>query len=205
MPTFHEELERRTEHFRHYLGLMRQRRAGLTKGNCFIIFEERLDTDDSGLRQLTESKTLIYQSTLEVAGWDITSELNETIILDLPDDGWRGDDSQSRFIQFSFNTRYFDMDIPNTTLYCAEAEQILRHRLGFFYVKDCRQFEHPAEEANRFNPLRKIFTHGDERSAAEDMAYVWFNVWKFPVDWRFYVTASSFHDGIAWEKGVPIE
>jgi hypothetical protein len=205
MPTFHEELKRRIEQFRHYLELMRKRRGELTKGNCFIIFQERPDGDDSNSKQLTDSKSLVYQSTLEVAGWDTTSTLDENIVIDLPNEGWRGDNSQFRFIQFSFNQKYFDLDIPNTTLYRAEAEIILRRRTGFFYVLEHRQFEHPAENADRFNPLRKVFVYGDDRCAAEDMAYVVFNVWKFPVDWRFYVTAAAFCEKTNWEKGFPIE
>jgi hypothetical protein len=97
------------------------------------------------------------------------------------------------------------MDIPNTTLYRAEAEIILRRRLGFFYVTERRQFEHPAEKADQFHPLRKVYVYGDDRAAAEDMAYVFFNVWKFPVDWRFYVTAAAFHENSDWEAGFPIE
>ena len=208
MSNFHEELERRTEQFRHYLELMRQRRGTLTEGNCFLIFEERLTTHDLETPQLTESKALVYQPGLEVTGWDEgfgTLALDEAVVIDLPDEGWRDDDSQLRFIQFSFNPRYFDMDIPNTTLYRAEAEIILRRRAGFFYVTDRRQFEHPSERADKFNPLRKVYVHGDERSAAEDMAYVWFNVWKFPVDWRFFVTAAAFHERTKWERGLPIE
>ena len=73
------------------------------------------------------------------------------------------------------------------------------------FVTDRRQFEHPAEQADEFHPVRKIYIHGDERSAAEDMAYVWFNVWKFPVDWRLYVTAAAFHEDTDWENGHPID
>jgi len=73
------------------------------------------------------------------------------------------------------------------------------------YVKDRRQFEHPAENVDRFNPLRKVFVYGDERCAADEMAYVFFNVWKFPVDWRFYVTSAAFCGKTYWEKGFPIE
>lgn len=205
MREFHEVLERRTEQFRHYLELMRQRRSELTKGNCFIIFEERPGKDDPGSQDLSESKALVYRPSLAVAGWDNTPGFAETVMIDLPDQGWRGDDSAARFVQFSFNPRYFDVDIPNTTLYRTEAELILQRRSGFFYVTERRQFEHPAEKADQFNPLRKIYVHGDERSAAEDMSYVLFNVWKFPVDWRFYVTAAAFVEKPNWEKGFPIE
>jgi hypothetical protein len=204
MPDFHEELERRTEQFRHYLELMRQRHGEIAQGNCFIIFEECLDLNDRDARQLAASKALVYQASLEVGGWDNAADFGENIVADLPTEGWKGDDSSCRFIQFSFNPRYFDLDIPNTTLFRAEAEIILRRRSGFFYVKDDRRFEHPKENVDRFNPLRKIFVPGDERSAAEEMAFVFFNVWKFPVDWRFYVTAAAFHEKTDWEKGFPI-
>ncbi len=205
MLTFHEELERRTEQFRYYLDLMRDRRGKLTKGNCFIIFEERLHGDQVDSRQLVESKALVYQAGVDDGGWGIPTDFDENVSIDLPDEGWRADDSSPRFIQFSFNARYFDMYIPNTTLHRAEAEIILRRRSGFFYVKDNPQFEHPAENVEQFNPLRKVFVYGDARSAAEETAYVFFQVWKFLVDWRFYVTAAAFFDRTDWEKGFPIE
>ena len=203
MPTFHDELKRRTEQFVHYLKLMQRRQKKITESNSYIIFEERLDTDNPGCEQLTESKALVYHAALDVAGWNISGD--EAVVTDLPDEGWRGDDSSSRFIQFSFNPRYFDIDIPNVTLWRAEAEIILRRRSGFFYVTENRQFEHPEEEADRYNPLRKVYVYGDQRAAAEDMAYVFFNVWKFPVDWRFYVTAAAFYKKTKWEKGFPID
>lgn len=208
MPTFHEELERRIEQFKHCLERMRQRRTDLTRGNCYIIFKERLDEDDPVSPELAESTALVHEPAIEVAGRDTgfsTSTLDETIVVDLPGNGWRGDDSESRFIQFSFNARYFDLDIPNTVLHRAEAGIILQRRPGFFYVTQRREWEHPAERADQFNPVRKIYVYGDEQSAAEDMAFVWFNVWKFPVDWRFFVTAAAFFEKTNWERGFPIE
>jgi len=173
-----------------------------------LIFEEQFPTDDTDQEELTESRALVPGLVLAAPDSDESFDApipDDTFVIDLPDEGWRSDSSESRFIQFSFNPRYFDMDIPNTTLYRAEAEVILRRRPGFFYVKDRPEFEHPEENAERFNPLRKVYVHGDERTAAEDMAYVWFNVWKFPVDWRFYVTAGAFYAERSWEEGVPIE
>jgi len=55
------------------------------------------------------------------------------------------------------------------------------------------------------NPIRKIYVHGDERSAVEDMAYVFFNVWNFLVDWRSYVKSAAWHDERNWESGLPID
>ena len=49
----------------------------------------------------------------------------------LPTEGWRGDDSQSRFVQFSFEKKFFCLDMPLQTLYRAEAEEILRAPVFF--------------------------------------------------------------------------
>jgi hypothetical protein len=61
--------------------------------------------------------------------------LGEEISIDLPEEGWRGDPASRRFIQFAFCAKYFEIDIPNTTLYRAEAQEILRYRSGFFYLR----------------------------------------------------------------------
>lgn len=207
MGDFHDELERRIKQFTHYLTLMRERHSTLTKGHGFIIFEESLNRDAPQRDELDESKVLVQESTGEIGGFGgfASTWLDERSSMDLPTEGWRDEKTDSRFIQFSFNRRYFDMDIPNVTLWPAEAEEILQDRRGFFFVKDRRQFEHPAEDVERYNPLRKVYVYGDQRSAAEDMAYVWFQAWNFPVDWRFYVTAAAFFDKTDWERGLPIE
>jgi len=129
-----------------------------------------------------------------------------TFFMELPDDGWRDDDSQSRFIQFSFERDWFCMDMPLQTLYRAEAEQILRSRQGFFYLRDRPQFTLNEEDVEGYDPFRKVYVYGDEDSAAEDMAFIFFQVWRFPVDWQFFVKAAAFGDKKAeWENGTPIE
>jgi hypothetical protein len=38
------------------------------------------------------------------------------------------------------------------------------------------------------------------------MAFSFFQVWRFPVDWRFYVRVAAFGgEGIAWEQDTKIE
>jgi hypothetical protein len=38
------------------------------------------------------------------------------------------------------------------------------------------------------------------------MAFIFFQVWGFPVDWRFYVKAAAFGDKKTdWEWGTPID
>ena len=116
---------------------MQQRRRGMGSDDCFIIFDDREDPDGPAADHLHESEALVGEAVLEGVVWDGgtgSASLDEAIVVDLPAEGWRGGDSQLRFIQFRFNERSFDLDIPNTTLSRAEAETILRRRLGFFHA-----------------------------------------------------------------------
>lgn len=203
MDAFHEALERRIEQFRRYLALMTPRRRTLTQGDCFIIFEDRYSRDDKKFPRLAKLRrpTSRDNDTVPDGGFDVSqpSDWDAT-----PEDDWRGD-RQRRFVQFSFNLRYFDMDLPNTTLFPEEAATVLRRKTGFFFNRDNPAFADQGEAVKPFNPLRKIYGHGDEGSAAEDMAFVFFDVWKFPVDCRLYVTAMPSNDLGHWERGVPID
>lgn len=78
-----------------------------------------------------------------------------------------------------------------------------RHR--FFYVQGMPQFELKGEDAEKWDPLRKIYLYGDEASAAEDMTFIFFQLWNFPVSTRLYVTSAAFgRNRLRWERGVPI-
>ena len=206
MNEYCEILEHRVRQFTWYLRLMRARQRRMSRGNSFIIFEEKLrDTPGDG-NVLVESKAKVLQAgTWHDSADDGIRGGADAAGADVPDTYWRDDDSSCRFIQFIFNPRYFDVDIPNTTLYRPEAEKILLRRLGFFYVKDRPAFTHPKENVVRFNPVRKAYLYGDERIASEDMAFVWFQVWRFPVDWRFFVTAAAFHESTNWEREWPLD
>jgi hypothetical protein len=37
------------------------------------------------------------------------------------------------------------------------------------------------------------------------MAFIFFQVWKFPVDSRLFVTSASFNGKHEWEQGLAIE
>ncbi len=200
MNEYHEILERRLEQFTRYLQLMRRRQQQIREGNSYMIFAEGKAGDAVEGPELAASAVAVGQAALEMTGGGLDLDEKNDSACGVPREGWRADDSSSRLVQFSFNPKWFDIDLPNTTLYRAEAEEIQRYRLGFFYVTDRPQFEHPAEKAAEFEPLRRIYLYGDERTAAEDMAFIWFQVWKFPVDWRFFVTAAAFYEGTEWEK-----
>lgn len=207
MSDYHTELQRRIGQFAHYLKLMRHRAHEEACGNCFIIFEERPPDGSSGGDELAEKRKLVLERVSPgfADSWS-GGALDESVVIDLPDEGWREDDSQNRYIQFSFERNWFCMDMPLETLYRPEAENILRSRQGFFYLRDRPQFTlYGEDDVDRHDPFRKVYVYGDEDSAGEDMAYIFFQVWKFPVDSRFYVTAAAFGGKYRWEQGYPIE
>ncbi len=198
------ELDRRIAQFASFLQPMHYRTHEIARGSCFMIFDERRPTGPSDAA-LVEKRKIALQAVKSdfdefdfVAGDDSGSD-------GWPDEGWRGDDSLNRFVQFSFERNWFCIDMPIQTLFRPEAEQILRYRKGFFYLADRQQFTLYDEDVEGFDPFRKIYLYGDEVAAAEDMAFVFFQVWKFPVTSRLYVSSAAFGSEHEWERGVPIE
>ena len=202
---YRSELERRIAQFGGYLKPMNHRAHEIAHGPCFMIFEERRP-HGSNDAALVEKRQLALQA-VQAAFVDSgsTCDPDDRALHDLPDEGWRGDNSLNRFIQFSFENEWFCIDMPIQTLFRPEAEAILRYRKGFFYLADRTQFTLHEEDVDGYDPFRKIYLYGDEQSAAEDMAFVFFQVWKFPVTSRLYVRSASFGGTHQWEHGVPID
>ncbi|NLF73675.1 MAG: hypothetical protein GX575_31940 [Candidatus Anammoximicrobium sp.] len=203
---YRAELERRVQQFAHYLKLMHGRAHDEVQGNCYIIFEERPPDGATDERKLSEERRVALQ--LAFAEWtheNASAAPESGIPFDLPDDGWREDPSRNRFVQFAIERNWFCMDLPRNTLFRPEAEEILARRRGFFYLRDRKQFTLYHEDVEGYDPFRKIYIYGDEDSAAEDMAFIFFEVWKFPVESRLYVTAAAFGGKKRWERGFPIE
>jgi hypothetical protein len=114
-------------------------------------------------------------------------------------------DSQvdAKMVQFCFREKWFAIDVPNTYLCPEEAEKILRKRRGFY-----REAANPetgvtknVNDLVQFDPIGRKYIFGDEREAAEDAAYVFYDVWGLEPDAELLVTASSF-EGPSWEKDV---
>jgi hypothetical protein len=203
-----QEIIRRISQFAWYLKRMYHRAHVEAYGACYIIFEEQSRNPGLGGRSLKSAAKSTPEVVISEMGDEVMDSLSftaEASDIELPDEGWREDNSRSRFIQFSIERNWFCLDMPLQTLFRAEAEQILRRRRGFFYLRDRPEFTLHGEEFEGYDPFRKVYIFGDEESAAEDMAFIFFQVWKFPIDWRFYVTAAAFGGKTDWERGTPIE
>ena len=209
MVEYSEILKRRIDQFSGYLKKMYHRGHNEVGGPCFLIFKERWPNNTNGHDELTAAVKPSLELVLhgfEVAAKDSLTMDSFLSFPDLPEEGWREDNSQSRFIQFSFEEKWFCMDMPLQTLFLPEAEQILRSLKGFFFLRDRPEFTLFGEDVEGYDPFRKIYLYGDEQTAAEEMAFIFFHVWKFPVDWRFFVKAAAFSGKETnWEWGTPIE
>ena len=109
-------------------------------------------------------------------------------------DGRRDSD---RYLQFAFMKQTFYMDLPKNTLWPDEARQLLSQRSGFFYLRD-RRFPWMSFDAwhglvSTWNPVQKEYINSDPRTAAEDMAFILYTLWRFPLDWQFYHRALVFN------------
>jgi hypothetical protein len=112
-----------------------------------------------------------------------------------------------RFVQFCFRKDWFAVDLPNTSILPAEAVRVVKERRGFYREAE-RADAGVTKNVNdlvQFDPIGKKFIYGDEREAAEDAAYLLFDVYGLPPDAELTVTASTFGDGPTWEKDKPLK
>jgi len=121
--------------------------------------------------------------------------------------GPKGDRPQNPpMVQLYFKKKWFAIDVPNTNIRPADATKVVRERRGFY-----REAEHPEMDVTTdvsdlvtFDPIGKKYIYGDEREAAEDVAYLFYDVWGLRPGAELLVAASSF-DGPSWERDVPLE
>lgn len=194
MTDHHAERDRRARQFRLLLELMRTRSRTEAHGDCFLILNERPESGGAGHR-IEESWNLHASQIVDACFGEGTAAAMESTgyrLVDPDDDVWRPDDKNPRFVQFAFVPKWFCLDLPRQTLAQSEAQVILRDLTSFFHVKDRPEFRLSGEPIDGFDPLRKIYLYGDETAAADDAARIFFDIWKFPVDWKFSMTAAAF-------------
>lgn len=151
--------------------------------------------DGSGTPALEDAKakSLVFAAAME-SGADGNAAADTK-----PEDRGAADGSgagNDRYIQFAFMKDSFYLDLPNETLEAAEARQLLS-RPGFYRLRHRRWpwmcHREWLESVQKHDPVQKEYLNSDTRTAAEDMAFVLYTLWKFPVDWQFYFRALRFH------------
>lgn len=129
-------------------------------------------------------------------------------VLSVPDGPRAGDDGETLdpMVQFCFERKWFAVDIPNTSISRSDARRVLAERRGFYREKDESRIKVSDEgDAEQYDPIGRKYIYGDEREAAEDAAYVFFDVWGLPPDTPVLAQASAFEGELEWEKPEPLE
>jgi hypothetical protein len=198
MTTYLDEKRRRIGQFAEYLRLMGLRAHKLVKDNCFIIFDET-SPEDAESPKLKESAAIKVDSL--TASGSASGGPGEAGAAPKREKHRK---RRSRYIQFAFMRDCFYLELPNNAVFPQEVEQIFRCRQGFYWAKsrpDLRWVRSNWEDIVMWGPLQKVYLYRDEESAAEDMAFILFQIWHFPVDSPLFVKAASFHTNHRFEFG----
>ncbi len=112
----------------------------------------------------------------------------------------RGGDTVCHYSQFSCLGDWFYMDLPDITLGPSEGQRLIQERPGFYYLKDRPDaptaFKSSfAKSVQDWNPVQKCYRSGEKSMAAADLVYLWFSLWRVPVDWTFQAKLGHFSGG----------
>lgn len=202
--------ERRVAQFHRYLETMHRRSHAVAVGFCFMVFEENSSGDDGRRtrkaakdRERTRERTLVSVAGKPGGTGIFTPDVHS--ILDALDAEMDEEHPFNRYVQFGFEEDRFLMDLPLGTLFKDEAEEIIAGRSGFSWARRNRNPALSEKDIKDFDPLQKFYRYGDEGTAAEDAAFIFFEMWGIPENSRLYVSASSCHTPHSWERGEPFE
>lgn len=198
MLDYQEERSRRVAQFAYYFRIMAggSCQAG---DDCFLVFSELPYSIKPGSPRFSGAKpigTLMGDGTARDFGLlpksptDVSSRDSQ-------------DDSQSggKFVQFSFQKNVFAVDLPNTTICPSEVHRLFRDRSGFMREADLKgRFLSCRRHVEHFDPVCKAYIYGDTQEAAEDVAFIFFDLWRFPIDSVLFAKASVFDGPCCWEQ-----
>ncbi len=105
-------------------------------------------------------------------------------------------DSVRRIVQFAFTMSDFYIDLPDTTVTPEEA-QVVVQRPGFLFALTKTQ---KTLGERQCDPVQRRYQYDAKRAAAEDVAFVLFDLWRTPVDSWINVDAATFDGASSWEQ-----
>jgi hypothetical protein len=106
--------------------------------------------------------------------------------------------SKTRIVQFAFMNSGFYLDLPDATLTPEEARRAVGERPGFGFALNNAQ---KRLGERQFDPVQRRYQYTQQRAAAEDAAYVFFDLWQTPLEAWIKVQASAFEVERHWERG----
>lgn len=105
--------------------------------------------------------------------------------------------AKTRIVQFAFSASGFYVDLPDTSVTLQEA-QVVAQRPGFGFALD-----NPQKRLGelQFDPVQRQYQYTQQEAAAEDAAFVFFDLWHTPLDAWIKVEAAAFEVARRWERG----
>lgn len=184
------ERERRTRQIERVLRLASDLRRLDPGGDAFLILDEARPAEGAGgARRKSAAARPARSLVAAVAGESSIYTAPEP--WREPEQDPRDHDGAPRFMQFWFSRDWFFIDLPRTTLTATESERLFGERTGFRFVGTGAPPHYSAETVRVFNPVVKLFLHRDERLAAEEAAFIWFDLWRFPSESPLLATARA--------------
>ena len=169
------------ERFRHRIAaelrLLAERARAGGEGPCFWVLSNQAPDEDEPVRQSGRFRKAGARSPGRCAAGTDTGP--DPLV-------------PSRFIQVLLDSAkpYFVLDLPSSTLDENETEMLLRDRLGFVRAKERPALGYDAETLEAFDPVCKQYLVEDEERAAEDIAYVLFDLWALAPDASLFVSTA---------------
>jgi len=168
--------------FARRLKLMDYRVHELCMGGAFMVFDTRT-------REPTHGRYSAFQGRILYRRFVGTSPPSTP--LPLPRVPWI---LRPRFVQFCFEKAWFALDLPNTIITSEEAWQLVDEGGGFFWNADRPDYRISSySQIKKFDPVCKYYSYDDEREAAEDVAHIFFDIWRLPPGTSFRVKSAPFH------------
>lgn len=185
-----DERERRTRQFEKVLRFTSVLRSHDAGGDAYVILEELRPGDGPGgpKKAMVAARRGLLVAAAVGGG---TGTAVGTMEWEAPDAEPCDDDGTPRFAQLWFARDWFFVELPSTTLARAEADRILRERTGFRFIGTGAPLHNTEATVRKFNPFVKLYLHGDERLAGEELAYILFDVLRLPLETGLLATACT--------------
>lgn len=146
-------------------------------------------------RQFEHYLGLMEHRTLRLVKSDCFLVFSAPALRDIqPRIGW----SKRRIVQFAFTQSGFYLDLPDTTLTPEEAKRAVAERPGFGFA-----LNNPQKRLGerQYDPVQRQYGYVNKRAAAEDTAYVFFDLWQTVLHAWIKVEAAAFERSRRWERG----
>ncbi|MCE9582758.1 MAG: hypothetical protein K8T20_09715, partial [Planctomycetes bacterium] len=195
-----EERRRRVLQLENYLALMSRRVRQEGKGESYAVIDEEPEVGaENGMRLAGRVRAAASVDDVAEQRDDQRNDPDPYFVRE--PDPWTVRERSLRFMQFGFCEKWFFMEMTISTLAASEAARLLDERTGFRYAGTGQPWGYRTTLVRRHDPFGKVYLYGDEGVAAEDAAWVWFNLWKFPLDSALLVRAASFDGRFRFEHG----